>query len=349
MSRTKFLVVGATGHVGSKIAVLLAERGQDVTALVRREGATIRDPHKGAIRYVTGDLADERSIAAAVEGMDVVISTANGVTPRTAGDTAKGVNEHALRLIALGEEAGVRRFVQSSVPPYKDEHRVPELIGKRRIEERLRASPMQWVVIRNPAFMDVFLVMGGFKQAADRSYHATTKRDYGLSKLWQAMIGDLVESWGVFLAPGGAGHGSPMIATRDVAEMLVAGALYEGTENLLIEAGGPRWMSWREIADILAAKVGRKRVRVVPIPAWFARWNQAMVRPFSASAANTFALMAFMASHQPRWDSADAVKKLNLPPQLTVSDYLDENYVPGPSALRRRAAGPRRQGANQPE
>ena len=245
MNAKKYLVVGATGHVGSKVAVLLANKGYDVTALVRQQGATIRDPCTGTIRYVTGDLSNEQSIACAVKGMDVVISTANGVTPQNKGGTAKAVNEMALRLITLCEQANVRRFVQSSVPPYRNEHRVPELIGKRRIEERLRASPMQSVVIRNPAFMDVFLVMSGFKQAADRSAHATTKRNFGLGKFWLAMAGNLVEKWGLLIAPGGANHGSPMIATRDVAEMLVGGALYAGTDNLLIEAGGPQWLTWR--------------------------------------------------------------------------------------------------------
>ena len=45
MNGKKFLVVGATGHVGSKVAVLLANKGYDVTALVRQDGATIRDPY----------------------------------------------------------------------------------------------------------------------------------------------------------------------------------------------------------------------------------------------------------------------------------------------------------------
>ncbi len=50
MKHPRILVVGATGHVGSKVAVLLADRGHDVTALVRRDGATIRDPYEGPIR-----------------------------------------------------------------------------------------------------------------------------------------------------------------------------------------------------------------------------------------------------------------------------------------------------------
>ena len=184
---TRFLVVGATGHVGSKIAILLADRGYDVTALVRSDGATIRDPHRAVIRYVTGDLADDESMAKAVEGIDVVISTANGVIPQKKSDTAARVNDHALRFVAICENAGVKRFVQSSTPSYPRESRVPELAGKRRLEERLQASPMQSVIVRNAAFMDVFLVMGGFKQATDASAHATVNRNHGFTKFWGSL------------------------------------------------------------------------------------------------------------------------------------------------------------------
>jgi hypothetical protein len=36
--------------------------------------------------------------------------------------------------------------------------------------------------------------------------------------------------------------------------------------------------------------------------------------------------MGFVAEYQPRWDSAPTVRKLNLPQQWTVADYLDHNY-----------------------
>ena len=83
MPNQKFLIIGATGHVGSKIVILLANKGYDVIAMVRQNGAKIRDPHQGTIKYVTGDLCDERSIKQAVEGIDVVIFTANRIVPQS--------------------------------------------------------------------------------------------------------------------------------------------------------------------------------------------------------------------------------------------------------------------------
>jgi len=321
-----FLVIGATGHVGSKITGLLAEKGFNVTAMVRKPGAMIRDPYNGVIHYAVGDLTDERSIKAALAGIDVVISTANGIIPQKAGDTARSVNAAAERLITLCEDAGVQRFVQSSVPSYRRENSVPELRGKRRIERRLLASTMQSVIIRNPAFMDVFIPLGGFAGATDRSLHATTQRNYGFVRFYSALVGDLVEKRGWFIAPGGANHGTPMISTRDVAQMIVGAAMAPDRDNILIEAGGPEWLTWRQIADIIGQKTGR-RIRLIPLPGWLARLNQALATPVSAPAANIIALMGFVAAFQPRWTSEDVVRRFDLPPQLTLADYLDLNYA----------------------
>lgn len=326
MREMRFLVIGATGHVGSKIARILAEKGYNVTAMVRQAGATIEDPYNGTIKYVIGDFFDEPSLRRALPGIDVVISSANGIIPQRTADNASSVNEGALRLISLCEKLGVKRFVQSSVPTFKGDSWVPELAGKRRIEARLRNSTMQSIVVRNAAFMDVFLVMGGFGAVEDRSRHATTKRNYGFTKIYMKFIGGLVENYGLMLAPGGGDHGTPIIATRDVAEMIVGAALYEGDDNLLIEASGPEWLTWRQIADIVGMKTGRK-IRIIALPAWLARLTQLLVSPFSKSAANIFALMGFVASFQPRWESEQIVKRFNLPKQMTVSDYIDANYI----------------------
>ena len=201
----------------------LASLGHDVRALVRQAGSGIQDPQHGKITYVTGDLANQMSLKKAVAGVDVVISTANGVVPQHNGGDAGRVNQAALSLIRICEEAGVKRFVQSSVPRYDREQYVPELHGKRLLEKRLLESPMQSIIIRNPAFMDILIVFSGFIQAQQVSLHATTKRQYGFGKWWLGVVGNLVEKHGLMIAPGGVRHGRPMIATRDVAEMLAAG------------------------------------------------------------------------------------------------------------------------------
>ena len=333
MINKKFLVLGATGLVGSQVAILLAEKGYDVTAMVRSSNKKIEVEHGGKIKYVIGDLTDENSIRKAVQGMDIVISSANGIIPQKKNDTAKSVNKGAEKLISICEEAGVERFVQSSVPTHSIQNTVPELYGKRVLEKILKNSKMQSIVVRNPAFMDVWLVMCGFQQGENKSPHATTKRNYGFVKLWRSIVGNFALKRGLFIAPGGANHGSPMIATRDVAHMMVGGALYGGTDDLLIEAGGKEWLTWKEIANIVANHVGRKDLKIIPMPKWLARLFQLLFMPFSAPIANNMGLIRYVATHQPKWDSEETIELLNLPEQWSLNDYLDENLEPKKEAV----------------
>jgi uncharacterized protein YbjT (DUF2867 family) len=67
----RLLILGASGGCGQWLARLAAERGHDVTALVRRD-ATL-EPHAGVtVRH--GDPTDPQQLDAAVAGHDAVLS-----------------------------------------------------------------------------------------------------------------------------------------------------------------------------------------------------------------------------------------------------------------------------------
>jgi nucleoside-diphosphate-sugar epimerase len=106
----KLLVTGATGKVGSRLARRLAERGDQVRALVRdRSRADL-----SGIELVAGDLVDPPSLAAAVRGVDAVVHCAaffRGATP----EQAHAVNDLGTQhLAAAAREARVHRFVFTS-------------------------------------------------------------------------------------------------------------------------------------------------------------------------------------------------------------------------------------------
>ncbi|MGF1477051.1 MAG: SDR family oxidoreductase [Geminicoccaceae bacterium] len=321
------LVVGSTGQVGSQIVKILLERGQRVRALIRRPGAKINGA-VGDLDYAVGDLGDAESLKRAMEGVDVVMSTANGIIPSGATlPIDKMSNTGYETLIKVAETAGVRRFVQSSVPSHPLERSVPELTGKRHIEARLRSSSIPATIVRNPAFADVWLVMPGARQAMGPDPHATARRPYGFLKTWLRLTGDLVAKRGLLLAPGGADHGSVFVTVHDVAQMLVGVVDREDAFGEIIEAGGPEWVSWREIADLLAKKAKRS-VRTLPMNANFAGFGQWVVKPFAPTAANVLGLVRFVATWQPRWNSQPIVQRFGLPPQMTVAEYIDRNWIP---------------------
>ena len=109
----KILVTGATGKVGSRLAKRLAQRGDQVRALVR-EAARAADLREAGIELAVGDLLELDSLASAVRGVDAVVHCAaffRGATP----EQAHAVNDLGTQNLASAARAGsVKRFVFTS-------------------------------------------------------------------------------------------------------------------------------------------------------------------------------------------------------------------------------------------
>ncbi len=109
----KILITGATGKVGSRLSVRLAQRGDDVRALVRdaTRAANLREQR---IELAVGDLLDPDSLAAAVRGVDAVVHCAAFFRGATA-EQAHTVNDVGTRHLASAARAArVKRFIFSS-------------------------------------------------------------------------------------------------------------------------------------------------------------------------------------------------------------------------------------------
>ena len=109
----KILVTGATGKVGSRLAKRLAQRGDQVRAVVRQPARAAGLRELG-IELVQGDLLDVNSLAAAVHGVDAIVHCAaffRGATP----EQAHAVNDLGTQHLGqVAEAARVKRFVFTS-------------------------------------------------------------------------------------------------------------------------------------------------------------------------------------------------------------------------------------------
>jgi UDP-glucose 4-epimerase len=109
----KILITGATGKVGSRLAKRLAQRGDQIRALVR-DPARAADLHDAGIELVTGDLLRVDSLAAAVSGVDAVIHCAAFFRGATA-EQAQAVNDLGTQHLAnAARAASVKRFLFTS-------------------------------------------------------------------------------------------------------------------------------------------------------------------------------------------------------------------------------------------
>jgi dihydroflavonol-4-reductase len=109
------LVTGATGKIGNAVARHLAERGDDVVALVR-DPAKARDLLPDGVELARGDVADPASVQAAAEGIDGAFNCMGlfeqwfadpGVFDRVNADGARNV-------VAAARRAGAKRVVHTS-------------------------------------------------------------------------------------------------------------------------------------------------------------------------------------------------------------------------------------------
>jgi nucleoside-diphosphate-sugar epimerase len=108
------LVSGATGFLGGHLAVVLKERGFTVRALARSSSDVSRLAALG-IEIVTGDLADEESLARAAAGQQLVFHTAGKVGDWGAAEEFRQANIcGTARVIAACRRSRVRRLVHVS-------------------------------------------------------------------------------------------------------------------------------------------------------------------------------------------------------------------------------------------
>ena len=147
------LVIGGTGHVGSKVVKLLTLRGIPVRALVRPgSDASVIEGQGGTV--MRGDMMDPASLEQAFAGVDAVISCAAGYTRRKRTDRDDIDQIGNRNLAQAAKNAGIRRFVLNSILQCDDAPGVKHFEHKAEAEAYLRELKVPFVSIRPGAFLD---------------------------------------------------------------------------------------------------------------------------------------------------------------------------------------------------
>jgi nucleoside-diphosphate-sugar epimerase len=221
-------VTGGTGFVGRALLEEAAKRGLDVRALARRE----QKPAAG-VEWVSGHLRDRKALMRLVRKAEAVIHVAGVVnTPDPMGFHLGNV-EGTLALIEAAVAAGVPRFVFVSSLAARE----PELskygASKAHAEKLVRASGLDWTIVRPPAIYG--------------------PRDREMFEIFRAA------RWGVVPMPP-PGRMS-VVHVADLARLLLA--LVPGSEGVsqrVFEPDDGREDGWshRELARAIGWAVGRR-------------------------------------------------------------------------------------------
>jgi uncharacterized protein YbjT (DUF2867 family) len=235
------LVVGATGQVGSAVALGLARAQHSVHGLIRHGGENpkAKPLAEAGISIQSGDLTDPASLSSACKGMDVVITTATSM-PFNADDGLRRVDlEGTLALIEAAEHAGVQRFVYTS---YSGNLRVPSPLetAKRTCEQRLLDTRMDVVILRPSYFMEVWL-----------GPHLGIDIANGQARVY-----------------GSGENKGNYISTSDVAAFAIAAATRNQAGKHIVEMGGPEALTQLEAIQIIGEHAAREmQLTFIPLEA----------------------------------------------------------------------------------
>ncbi len=150
----RIVIVGGHGKVALRAARLLAERGDEVTALIRNpdQAAAVRAAGANPVLF-DAEAAKESAFADVFAGHDAVVwsAGAGGGNPTR---TYAVDRDAAIRSMEAASAAGVRRYVMVSYFGSRPDHGVPEghsfyayAQAKAVADEFLRAGGLDWTIL----------------------------------------------------------------------------------------------------------------------------------------------------------------------------------------------------------
>lgn len=208
------VVTGATGNIGRPLTQALAEAGRQVTAVSRHTAAVPK-----GVRHVAADLTEPASLKPTLAGAEALFLLLSG--------DLHGGGAGPADIIAQAAAGGVRRIVLLSTQGVASRPFGSTRIAMRALEDMLRESGLEWVILRP----------GGFASNA----------------LWWA---ESVRAQQVVAAPFGD-VGVPIIDPADIAAVAAACLLDDRHTGGVYKLTGPEVITPRRQAEDIAAALGR--------------------------------------------------------------------------------------------
>jgi uncharacterized protein YbjT (DUF2867 family) len=231
------LVVGATGQLGSILVKGLLQQKRSVRILVR-PGSNYDPLVNAGARAVFGDLKAPITLIEALRGVETLITTANSAQ-RGGDDSVQNVdligNRH---LVNSAKTAGVKHFIFVSAAHADDKGRSPFLQAKKKTENHLIQSGMDYTIMAPEPIMEAWFSA--------------------------SIIPALMANRPVTLVGEGDRHHS-FVSIHDVASFITSSVGNPSARNTYIPIGGPKAISWTDIIGTFESLLG-KRVPIVSVP-----------------------------------------------------------------------------------
>jgi len=247
-------VFGASGFIGRYVVGEIVKTGARVRAAVRRpDNASFLKPmgDVGQVTPISANIRDDASVAAAVDGADVVINLVGILFPGGKQTFNALQADGAQRVAMAAKAAGAERLVQMSAIG-ADAESESVYASTKGIGEQLVQDAFPGASIVRPS-----IVFG--------------PEDDFFNKF--AAIARLAPA--LPLIGGGHTKFQP-VYVGDVAAAVAAICVNPKTAGATFEVGGPQVYSFRQLMEILLAEIDRKRL-LAPLPFPIAKLQAALL------------------------------------------------------------------------
>jgi uncharacterized protein YbjT (DUF2867 family) len=222
----RVLVAGGSGRLGTLVVTALAARGTDVRVITRdlHRAAHLAGAH---VETVLGDVRDSASLAAAMVGVDVVVSAVHGFAGPGGVTPASVDRDGNVHLVQAARAIGADLVLMSVVGAASDSP-LELLRMKHAAETVLAASGVPATIVRATAFLELWIDL--LRRTAGRSNRP--------------------------LVFGRGQNPINFVSVRDVAALLEHVVTEPGFRGQTLQIGGPDNLTLDQLARMVAAERG---------------------------------------------------------------------------------------------
>lgn len=232
------LIIGGTGFVGRNLVSALA--GRPLRLVVRNPGrhAGLAGEH---VEIVVGDITDRESLLRAATGCSAAINLVAIIKEDGAATFDGIIRQGTVNAVEAAKQVGVPRFIQMSAMGAMDNPAFPYMQTKFQAEEAVKGSGLAWTIFR-PSVI------------------------FGPGDEFINTLAKLVKLAPVIPVVGTGKSKFQPVSVKEVAECFVRALDDSKTVGQTYDLGGPDTLEYSQLLDVIAAKLGKKKLKVnVPI------------------------------------------------------------------------------------
>lgn len=231
------LVAGATGYIGRRLSLALAEKGSSPRAMARKPGRA-QELAAAGCEIVPGDVLRRETLDEPLRGIDCAYYLVHSMGRGGLGDFAERDREGAENFAAVAADAGVKQIVYlGGLSDGGSKH----LESRHATAEELGATGVPVTYFRAAA------VIGAGSESFRTLFYLTKRLP-------------------VMVTPKWVNNRTQPIAIDDLIEILCQAPKARGAKGRQIDIGGPDVTTYAGMMDSMARALGRRRRLKVPVP-----------------------------------------------------------------------------------